>query len=93
MTSSTSALLKLCTFNCRGWKSSCEYVNSLLKSCDFCLIQEHWLLEDQFSLLNICNEFDSVSVSGMAGEELISGRPYGGCSIFFRKALSRNFSS
>ena len=26
--------------NCRGWKSGCDYVNDLFKSCDFCLFQE-----------------------------------------------------
>ena len=86
MNSNTS--LKFCTYNCRGWKSGCDYVNDLLKSCDFCLIQEHWLFQDQFSTLNICSDFYSVSVSGMSGDELILGRPYGGCTIFFRKSFS-----
>ena len=83
MSSNTSESFKFCTCNCRGWKSGCDYVNDLLKSCDFCLIQEHWLFQDQFSTLNVCNDVYSVSVSGMSGDELILGRPYGGCMIFF----------
>lgn len=87
MISNTPELLKFCTFNCRGWKSSCDYVSNLLNTLDFCLIQEHWLFQGQFSLLNISQDFHSVSVSGMSGNELISGRPYGGCSIFFINLL------
>ena len=92
MSSNTSKSLKFCTYNCHGWKSGCDYVNDLLKSCDFCLIQEHWLFQDQFSTMNICNDFHSVSVSGMSGDELILGRPYGGCTIFFRKSFSHSIS-
>ena len=38
--------------------------NSLLQSCDVCLIQEHWLLHEQLSLLSV-NVFLSSGVSGM----------------------------
>ena len=69
MNSNTSKSLKFCTYNFCGWKSGCDYVNDLSKSSDFCLIQEHWLFPDQFSMLNICNDFYSVSVSGMSGDE------------------------
>jgi hypothetical protein len=89
MISSTPESLKFCTFNCRGWKSSCDYVSNLLNTLDFCLIQEHWLFQGQFPSLNICQDFYSVSVSGMSGNELIN---YGGCSIFFRKSFAQSVS-
>ena len=36
----------------------------------------------------ICSDFLSVGVSGMNSDTLRCGRPYGGCSILYRKSLS-----
>ena len=64
------------------------YVQSLLQSCDICLIQEHWLLRENLDSLIISDDFLSVGVSGMDSSILLSGRPFGDCGILYRKSLS-----
>ena len=88
MVSHSSDFLKIVSYNCSGWKSGSNYVKSLLQSCDLCLIQEHWLFRENLDSLLISNDFLSVSVSGMDSSQLLSGRPFGGCCIMYRKALS-----
>ena len=51
------------------------------------MIQQHWLLHEQLSLLNINNDFLSSGVSGMDSSNLILTRPFGGCAILFRRSL------
>ena len=75
------------SYNCRGWNSGQHAVCDLLQSCDVCLIQEHWLLHEQLSLLNVNNDFLSSGVSGMDSSDLLLGRPFGGCAILFRRSL------
>ena len=64
-------------------------LNSFIDSCDICFIQEHWLSN---ALLHKIGEIsqDSVctSVSGMVDSSILSGRPFGGCSILYRRHLS-----
>ena len=79
---------KVVSYNCRGWKSGSNYVQSLLQSCDICLIQEHWLLRENLDSLIISDDFLSVGVSGMDSSLLLTGRPFGGCCILYRKSLS-----
>ena len=84
----TANSITFCSYNCRCWRSGSQYVSSLLKSVDFLLVQEHWLLPELLGALDISDEFLSVSVSGMDNSELLVGRPYGGCGILFRKCYS-----
>ena len=55
-------------------------VSDLLNICDICLIQEHWLFNEQLHNLNIDNEFLLCGVSGMDSSVLLHGRPFGGCA-------------
>ena len=80
--------IRFSTFNCRGWRSGSNYVATTLNSLDFCLIQEHWLLTEHLGALDISDEFISIGVSGMDSSNLLSGRPYGGCAILYRKSVS-----
>ena len=80
--------LKVVSYNCRGWKSGSSYVRSLLQFCDICLVQEHWLLHENLDSLIISDDFLSVSVSGMDSSVLLTGHPFGGCGILYRKPLS-----
>ena len=83
------AQLKCCSFNCRGWNNGILTLKHYINSLDLCFIQEHWLLSDQLHLINtISSNFLSVSVSGMDSSTLLCGRPFGGCSILYRKSLS-----
>ena len=85
----TSSLgdINLVSYNCRGWNSGQVAVHDLLLSNDICLIQEHWLLQDQLNLLSIDPNFLFVGVSGMDNSKLLIGRPYGGCAILYRRSL------
>ena len=79
--------LRLVSFNCRGWYNGRSTVADLLDSHDICLIQEHWLFNDQLNQLNFNLNFLSVGVSGMDSSILLHGRPFGGCAMLFRKSL------
>ena len=53
------------------------------------LLQEHWLCDDQLNCLNMLStDHVSVGVSGFSNDCVLSGRPYGGCAILWRKTLS-----
>ena len=49
--------IRMTSFNCRGWKSSSNFVTSLMDDNDLLLIQEHWLLQDNLNSLNIRADF------------------------------------
>ena len=65
-------------------------VNSLLKMCDFLLLQETWKFEQEF--YNIIkrkfNGYDCIYTSGMDDKVPLKGRPYGGVGILFRANLN-----
>ena len=44
-------------------------------------------MHDHLHLLNISPDFLTVGISGMDSSVIHSGRPYGGCAIFYRKSL------
>ena len=52
--------LRLATYNCRGWNSGLISVVDILPKIDVCLIQEHWLLDNQLSKLNVDSDFTYV---------------------------------
>jgi len=65
----------------------------LLSSCDFLLMHEHMLAESQLSVLNdISVDHLAHGISGFDNHSVLTGRPYGGCSIFWRKNISGNIS-
>ena len=81
--------LSIATYTSNGSSDSrIAYINKLLKDYDFVFVQEHWLQSCQFEkytkkFTNAC----AHSVSGMKSNELISGRPKGGCSIIWKRNL------
>ena len=84
------------TYNCRGWNSGSVTISDFIGLFDICFIQEHWLLTDQLHILSSYHpEFAAVSVSGINDDELLSGRPYGGCAILYsyiRSSLSSSIT-
>ena len=78
--------LKIGSYNCRGYNASkVTYILQLLKQCEFLFIQEHWLSDSQLQTLNnICSTHSSHASSGFNNDDIISGRPFGGCAIFWR---------
>jgi len=86
----TSQALRFCSYNCRGWRSGSDFVHSILPRCDFCLIQEHWLLSEHLGSLNIPDDFLSWGISGMDSCEFLHGRPFGGCGILYRESFAND---
>ena len=83
------AQIRSCSFNCRGWNNGITTLKNFIDSLDLCFIQEHWLLNDHLHRINaLSSDFLSVSVSGMDSSVLVCGRPFGGCSILYRKSLA-----
>ena len=84
-----ASALHFATYNSNGHgPGRIEYISKLMMMYDFLLVQEHWLLDNQidgyFSQIdNICVH----GVSGMDSKNLISGRPYGGCAIVWKRNL------
>ena len=59
-----------------------------MSECDVLLLQEHWLLEEQFhSFQSNFSNAHVYAVSGMRSDTLISGRPFGGCAILINANL------
>jgi len=63
-------------------------------STDFLLVQEHWLLPNEINFLsNLHKEFLAVGHSSVdVSQGILTGRPYGGTGILFRKTLSKFIS-
>ncbi len=87
-----SHTLSIVSYNVRGFRSGQSYVNELLRSCDILCLQEHWLLDQHIHDMHIRDEFTVVGVSGMDNDRYVTGRPYGGCAIFYRQELSSQIS-
>ena len=74
--------LALCTYNsCEHGIDRLKYMQYLVDKNDFVFIQEHWLHSNQISFFdsNLSN-VKAHTISGMSSNELLSGRPYGGCA-------------
>ena len=82
--------LRLCTYNCRSMKNSIHDIRELCRSHDLVLLQEHWLLPFELSLLNcVCDDFMATGVSAVnVTDDVLKIRPYGGAAILYSKAFS-----
>jgi hypothetical protein len=81
------------SFNYRGYNESKRaYILHLLSLCDILFIQEHWLSDSQLSIFNSINsDFVSCGVSGFGNDDVLRGRPFGGCAILWRKDIDAVF--
>ena len=82
--------LRFATYNCKGnGADRFEYMKCILANCDFLLVQEHWLLQNDIKpkFEKHLNNINVTGVSGMDSTKLLCGRPYGGCSIVWHKNL------
>jgi exonuclease III len=82
--------LKFVSYNCRGLHDSKkDYLENLLSQCDILFLQEHWLTDVQIQSLNLINSnFSAFGISGFDQAEILRGRPYGGCAIFWKQNLN-----
>jgi exonuclease III len=61
----------------------------LMENCDIMLVQEHWLLDcDVGEFTKFINDVNVHGISGMDNNVLLTGRPFGGCAIVYRKSLN-----
>ncbi len=67
-------------------------VSDLLNSCYICLIQEHWLLNEQLHNLSIDSDFYLVVSVAWTVQSYCTGALFGGCAILFRKSLAGSIS-
>ena len=84
-----AAQLTLVSYNSKGLGvGRIEYINSLLLTADIILLQEHWLYESGFNILERANKDICVhALSAMHEDEQLTGRPYGGCVIIWKMNL------
>ena len=82
---------KIISYNIQSFgEDKYSTVNSLLKTCDFLLLQEAWKFEYDFYNI-IKREFqgyDCIYTSGMIDKVFLTGRPYGGVGILYRANLN-----
>ena len=83
-------MLRLVSFNSRGLNSDKKsYLCHLLSECDVLFLQEHWQSDKQLHDLNVLShEHNATGVCGFSNDDVLAGRPYGGCAIFWRNTLS-----
>ncbi len=90
MQNTNKIYLKIVSFNCRSLKKSLVEIQELCDTHDIVLLQEHWLLPFELSMLNtihssyVANGQSAVNLS----DDVLSGRPYGGTAILYRKNLA-----
>lgn len=84
-----ATVLSIGSLNINGKaKDRLLYVNKIMQSHDFMFVQEHWLHSDQ-----IANMYDQLpntcihGISGMEDNQLLHGRPHGGCAIIWKRDL------
>ena len=82
--------ISVVSFNSRGFCAERqEFVKKLLLGCDVLFLQEHWLAPSQLSLLgNLNDNFVYTGISGFGNDDVLLGRPYGGCAILWRSDLN-----
>ena len=81
--------LRINSYNCRSIKSSLHSIRTICDTSDVVFLQETWLAKFDLSFLHTVHvDFIGYGVSAFnSNDSLLSGRPYGGIAILFRKAL------
>ena len=82
--------LSFLSYNCRGMnETKYDFLSSLLAQSDFLFLQEHWMAEDQVPSLGLlCTSHHCYGVSGFSSNDVLLGRPFGGCAIFGDKVYA-----
>ena len=83
-------MLKLATYNCQGAKHKIPRISEICNKCDILMLQETWIMPHETKIFgNTHAEFESFSLSSVDTKStLVSGRPFGGVSILWRKTIS-----
>ena len=86
--------LRICSFNSKGHGSDkISYMQKLMKECDILMVQEHWYFEKDLKVFqNLIGNVHMHGISGMNEDDLLIGRPFGGCAILINNHLKCTFS-
>ena len=81
--------LSIVSYNSQGsGPDRIAYMNKLLKSNDIIFVQEHWLFNSTLNKLeNGLTNAHVYGISGMTDTELLTGRPFGGVAIIWKKNI------
>ena len=86
----TNNKLRFCSYNVKNYDPvKYNIVKELFNECDFLLLQETWLVENEF-IRRFKNDFSNsvcVSASKMDLDGIKGGRPYGGLGICYHSSL------
>ena len=87
-----STQFSICSYNCRGYNLiKKRYVEYLLSRSSVLFLQEHWLSENQCALFDdLSSNCSQYAVSGFSNDEVLMGRPFGGCAIVWRHDVVTN---
>ena len=82
--------LTFCTYNANNFDAvKYDFAKEMFPKCDFLLLQETWLTENEF-IRKFKNEFpasECISASQMDLDGIKAGRPYGGVAICYHSNL------
>ena len=86
--------LSIASYNSQGSGTGrIEYVQKLIDTNDFVLIQEHWLRNNQFPFYEKhVPGINTHCISAMDDTVVSCGRPFGGCAIIWRQTLGASVS-
>lgn len=90
-----SPSLCLASWNSRGHGlDRVAYIQKLLGQCDILFLPEHWLFNDNISAFgnSIGHDVCIAGISGMNEEQLLTGRPHGGCALLWKRNLNCSFT-
>jgi len=87
-----STRFSICSYNCRGYNlTKKQYVENLLLRSSVLFLQEHWLSENQCALFDeLSSKCSYYAVSGFSNNEVLLGRPFGGCAIIWKDEIITN---
>ena len=82
-------MLQLCSFNCHSLKNSISELQEVCEHNDIVFLQETWLAKFELQMLHeVHEEFLGLGVSSFDSTAgLLSGRPFGGLAILWKRAL------
>ena len=84
--------LSTLSYDCKGFRNSCDYMKDTITDNDpqFVCLQETWHVSSCASFLHeLSEEYMLFETSGVdCSETILTGRPYGGLAIYFRRSLA-----
>ena len=75
------------SYNCKGFKPrNINYIDKLYNQCDILFLQEHWLHSFEFdNIYRDLQDCQFLAKSSMRNDVILSGRPYGGVAIVWKR--------